>query len=122
MKKIPAIMGLMLLSASAHAEVGGNELILAGVGDCLKEAIGSGSVEDVGDAILLSCREAKARILFGFLATKVRAEVVQDKNGKFENRQFGNNACYHRIADTNGKASDDYRCDLILVTGGAVKE
>jgi hypothetical protein len=122
MKKIVAILGLVLLSAPGQAEVGAKDLTLAGVGDCLREAVSANSLEDGGDAIILSCRAEKARILFNILARKTRAEAVQDKNGKFENRQFGNNACYHRIEDPDGKPANDFRCDLILVTGDALKE
>jgi len=122
MKKIVAILGLTLLSAPGQAEVGAKDLTLAGIGDCLKEAISANALDDGGDAVILSCRAEKAKILFNILAAKVRAETVQDKNGKFENRQFGNNACYHRIEDPDGKTSNDFRCDLVLVTGDALKD
>jgi hypothetical protein len=122
MKKIAFIIGLALLGSPSRAEMGLKDLTLAGVGDCLSEAITANSLEDGGDAIILSCRADKARILFNILAKKVRAEAVQDKNGKFENRQFGSNACYHRIEDPDGKTSNDFRCDLILITGDALKE
>jgi hypothetical protein len=121
MKKIVAILALTLLSAPGQAEVGAKDLTLAGVGDCLKEAISANALEDAGDAMILSCRAEKARTLFNILARKVRVEAVQDKNGKFENRQFGNNACYHRIEDPDGKPANDFRCDLVLVTGDALK-
>ncbi len=115
---IPAI----LIAVPAHAEVGARELTLAGLSECVKEAIGAGSVEDGGGAVILSCNAEKAKILFNFLGKKVPAEVVQDKNGKFENRAFGNNACYHRVEDASGKSANDFRCDLVLVTGDALKE
>ena len=121
MKTIVAVLGLILLSVPCVAEEGAKDLTLAGIGDCLNEAINANSVEDGGDALILSCRAEKAKILFNILARKVRAEAVQDKNGKFENRQFGNNACYHRIEDPDGRTSNDFRCDLVLVTGDALK-
>jgi hypothetical protein len=88
----------------------------------MKEAIATSSVQDTGDALLFSCSAAKAKALYNFLGRKVRAEIVQDRNGKFENRPFGNNACYHRVADQSGKATDDFRCDLVIVTGDALRD
>jgi hypothetical protein len=113
---------LVLLSASAHAQVNSQSITLSAVSDCIKEAIAGGAVQDSGDALLFSCSAAKAKALYNFLGRKVRAEVVQDRNGKFENRPFGNNACYRRVADQSGKAADDYRCDLIMVTGDALRD
>jgi hypothetical protein len=97
--------------------MGAKELTLAGVSDCIKEAIGTSSVESNGPVLIYFCSSANAKTLYNFLGRKVRAEVVQDSNGKFENRPFGNNACYHRIEDPNGKAADDFRCDLLLTVG-----
>jgi hypothetical protein len=45
-------------------------------------------------ALARSCSETKAKTLYNFLGRKVGAQIVQDRNGKFENRQFGNNACF----------------------------
>lgn len=111
---------LLLVASQAHAQIGAKELTLAGVSDCMKEAIGTSSVESNGPVIVFFCSAAKARILYNFLGAKVRADVVQDSNGKFENRQFGNSACYHRIEDPSGKAADDFRCDLLLPVGDAL--
>ena len=108
--------------ASGARQVGARDLTLAGLSDCVKEAMGAGSIEDAGGAVVLSCNAEKAKVLFNFLGKKVPAEVVQDKNGKFENRAFGNNACYRRIEDASGKSANDFRCDLILVTGDALKD
>jgi hypothetical protein len=112
----------VLVAASAHAQIGPKEFTLAGVSDCIKEAIGTSSVEDNGPVIIFSCSATRAKTLFSFLGRKVRVEVVQDRNGKFENRQFGNSACYHRIEEPSGKAADDFRCDLILTIGDALSE
>jgi hypothetical protein len=90
---------------------------MAGVRDCLVEAASANAVEDDGSALVFSCSDAKAKTLYNFLGRKIPAEVVQDRNGKFENRPFGNSACYHRIEDERGKAADDFRCDLILTIG-----
>ena len=122
MKKLIVTACLAFSSFPCQAEVGSKDMTLAGISDCMKEAMSSSTVEDGGDAIILSCNAEKAKVLFNFLGKKVRAEVVQDKNGKFENRAFGNNACYRRIEDSNGTASNEFRCDLILVIGEALKE
>jgi len=95
---------------------------MAAVSDCIKEAIGTGSVENNGPVVIFFCSAAKARILYNFLGSKVHADVVQDSNGKFENRQFGNNACYHRIEEPSGKTADDFRCDLLLTIGDALSD
>ncbi|WP_315705408.1 MULTISPECIES: hypothetical protein [unclassified Bradyrhizobium] len=120
MKKFILFICLALPSASA-AEVGRKELIFAGVNDCLKESVSAGGLEDGGDAIILACKGDKARVLFNMLGGKIQSEVVQDKNGKFENRPFGNNACYRRVEDAGGKTSDEFRCDLVVVTGDVFK-
>ena len=112
----------VLLPASAHAQINPQALTLAGVSDCIKEAIGTSSVEDSGAVIIYSCNAAKAKALYNFVGRKVRTEIVQDRNGKFENRPFGNNACYHRVEDPDGKHTDDFRCDLILGIGDILSE
>jgi hypothetical protein len=100
-----AILGFLFVSTSSLAQINPQ-----------------GSIEDGGPMIIYSCSEAKAKTLYNFLGRKVRAQVVQDRNGKFENRQFGNNACYHRVEDPDGKAADDFRCDLILAVGDILSE
>jgi hypothetical protein len=92
------------------------------VSDCLAEALANNAVDDGGDAISFSCTDAKARTLYNFLGKKIPTKVVGDRNGKFENRAFGNSACYHRIEDRSGNAVDEFRCDLIMVVGDALGE
>ena len=122
MSRLATAFCFMLVTASSHAQTGPKEFTLAGVSDCIKEAIATSSVEDNGQVIVISCSASKAKTLYGFLGRKVPVEVVQDRNGKFENRQFGNSACYHRIEDPNGKAADDFRCDLVLTIGDALSD
>ncbi|HLJ78361.1 MAG TPA: hypothetical protein VKT75_13145 [Acidobacteriaceae bacterium] len=107
----------ILLITTSHAQISQKEITFVGMIDCIKEATTTNSIEDNGEVLILSCNTGKAKVLFNFLGRKVRSEVVQDKNGKFENRPFGNNACYHRIEDAAGKTTDDFRCDLVLVVG-----
>ena len=121
MKRLVLVSCVALVATPGHAQ-SAKELTLAGMSDCIKEAIGTSSVEDSGAVVVFSCNAAKATILFNFLGRKVRIEVVQDKNGKFENRQFGNNACYHRIEDPRGKAADEFRCDVIVTIGDLLSE
>jgi hypothetical protein len=117
MSRWAVVIYFLILTASAYAQINPQALTLAGVTDCVKEAIATSSVEDNGSVIIFSCSAAKAKTLYNFLGRKVRAEIIQDRNGKFENRQFGNNACYHRVEDPSGKAADDFRCDLVLAIG-----
>ena len=112
----------VLVAAPSHAQISAKDLTFAGVTDCMKEAIGTNSVENNGQVIIFFCNTEKAKILYNFLGRKVRSEIVQDRNGKFENRQFGDNACYHRIEDPNGKAADDFRCDLLLTIGDVLSD
>jgi hypothetical protein len=111
-----------IVAVPGHAQISPKEMTIAGMSDCIKDAIGTNSIEDNGPIIVFSCSTAKAKTLYNFLGRKVRAEVVQDKNGKFENRQFGNNACYHRIEEPGGKAADDFRCDLVLTIGDVLND
>src|SRR5579863_8709781 len=104
MRNVAIVMFLMLVAPAGYAQIGTNELTLAGVSDCMKEAISAGSVERNGPTVIFFCNADKAKTLYNFLGRMVRSEIVQDRNGKFENRQFGNNACYHRTADPNGKS------------------
>lgn len=117
MRRLAMVICFVLVTVPSHAQIGAKELTMAGVGDCIKEAISTSSLENNGPVIIFFCSAAKAKTLYNFLGRKVRAEVVQDSNGKFENRPFGNNACYHRIEDPSGKAADDFRCDLLLTVG-----
>jgi hypothetical protein len=104
------------------AQISARSLTLAGVSDCIAEAIATNAVDDDGAIIIFSCNAAKAKTLYNFLGKKIRAEMVEDRNGKFENRAFGNSACYHRIQDQSGNAADEFRCDLILAIGEALGE
>jgi len=122
MRRFAILICFMLVTAPSHAQISAKELTFAGVNDCMKEAIGTSSVENNGSVIIFFCNTEKARTLYNFLGRKVRSEVVQDRNGKFENRQFGNNACYHRIEDPSGKAADDFRCDLLLTIGDVLSD
>ena len=122
MRRLAIVIGFVLVAAPSHAQIGAKELTLAGVSDCIKEAIDTSSFENNGPVIIFFCSAAKAKTLYNFLGRKVRVDVVQDSNGKFENRQFGNNACYHRIEDPSGKAADDFRCDLLLAIGDALSD
>lgn len=120
MYKLLTATCLALIAPTAHAQVTPQTMTLSGISDCIKDAITSGSVEASGDILMFSCNAARAKALYTFIGRKIRAEVVQDRNGKFENRQFGNGACYHQIEDQSGKAADDFRCDLVMVVGDAL--
>ena len=122
MIRIVAVAAILLISTSARAQIGPQAVTSSGISDCMKEAIGNSSVEQNGNALFFSCSETKARVLFNLLARKIQVEVIQDRNGKFENRPFGNNACYHRIEDATGKQADDFRCDLILLIGNSLAD
>jgi hypothetical protein len=117
-----ALAGVAFAASPGAAQINARTLTLAGVSDCLAEALANNAVDDGGDALVFSCTAAKARTLYNFLGKKIRADVVQDRNGKFENRAFGNSACYHRIEDPGGNAADEFRCDLIMVIGDAPHE
>ena len=117
-----AIISFVLMAASVNAQTDSQAMILSGLSDCIRDAISTSSVNANGDAVIFSCSAAKAKALYNFLGNKIHTEVVLDRNGKFENRQFGNNACYHRVEDQNGKAADDFRCDLLLTIGDALSE
>ncbi len=111
---------LVLVPTSVHAQISPQAVTSSGISDCMKEALGNSSVEQNGNALFFSCSATKAKVLFNLLARKIQVEVVQDRNGKFENRSFGNNACYHRIEDSTGKPVDDFRCDLVVLIGDAL--
>ena len=122
MSRLAVVVCFIFVAASADAQINPQAMILSGVSDCIKEAIGTSSVEVNGDVLIFSCTAAKAKTLYNFLGKKFRAEVVLDRNGKFENRKFGNSACYHRVEDQSGKAADDFRCDLIMAIGDALSD
>lgn len=109
-------------ATSSSAQINAHTLTLAGITDCITEAIATNTVEDDGATLTFSCHAAKARTLYNFLGKRIRAEMVQDPNGKFENRAFGNSACYHRIEDQAGHPADEFRCDLIMAIGDALGE
>lgn len=104
------------------AQANGRTPAMAGVNDCIAEAIATNAVDDDGVVIVFSCNAAKARRLYNFLGKKIDAEVVQDHNGKSENLAFGNSACYHRVEDQSGKPADEFRCELVIAIGDALGE
>jgi hypothetical protein len=118
-----AVIGpVLILPVLGYAQTSPKALTIAGVSDCIKEATSTSAVEDNGSVIIFSCSETRAKTLYNLVGRKVPVQIVQDRNGKFENRQFGNNACYHRIEDPSGKSADDFRCDLILGIGDILTE
>jgi hypothetical protein len=117
MRIFAALFCAIFAATSSYAQISERTLTVAGLTDCIAEAIATGSVVDDGPVFVLSCNAAKAKTLFNFLGKKIRAEMVHDRNGKFENRPFGNSACYHRIEDQSGKTADEFRCDLIMAIG-----
>jgi hypothetical protein len=112
----------VLIAASVDAQTDPQAIILSALSDCIRDAIASSSVKANDDLLIFSCSNAKAKILYNFLGNKIPAEAVLDRNGKFDNRQFGNNACYQRVEDQNGKATDEFRCDLILTIGDKLSD
>jgi hypothetical protein len=115
--RIALLSSAMLVATSSDAQITERTLTVAGLTDCITDAIAANSVTSDGSVISFSCTAAKAKTLYNFLGQKIRAEVVYDRNGKFENRPFGSNACYHRVEDEGGKAADEFRCDLIMAIG-----
>ena len=122
MSRLGAVILFVLIAASVDAQTDSQAMILSGLSDCIRDAIATSSVKVNDDILIFSCSAGKAKILYNFLGNKIPAEVVLDRNGKFENRQFGNNACYHRVEDQGGKAADEFRCDLILAIGDTLSE
>ena len=122
MSRLGAVISFVLFATSANAQTDRQAMILSGLSDCITDAIATSSVKVNGDVLIFSCSAAKAKILYNFLGNKIQAEVVLDRNGKFDNRQFGNNACYHRVEDQSGKPADEFRCDLILTIGDKLSE
>jgi hypothetical protein len=113
---------VLIVATSASAQISPQAMTLSGVSDCIKEAIASNTAEPNGSALFFSCSATTAKVLFNLIGRKIQIEAVQDRNGKFENRQFGNNACYHRIEDPTGKPADDFRCDLVLLVGDSLSD
>jgi hypothetical protein len=122
MRRLVAAACVVFTTVPAYAQINPQSLTLSGVSDCIREAIATSSVEANGTALVFSCNAAKAKALYNFLGRTVQAEVVQDRNGKFENRPFGNSACYHHVEDRSGKTADDFRCDLIMAIGDALRD
>jgi hypothetical protein len=118
--RLIAVLCFAIAATSLDAQTGPQGMLLSAISDCIKDAVGLRSVEVGDEAAAFSCEGAKAKILYNFLGNKIRSEVVLDRNGKFENRAFGNNACYHRVEDENGKRADEFRCDLIMTIGDAL--
>ena len=122
MRRLAVVSYFVFAATSSYAQINAKTLTLAGVSDCITEAVATNSVQDDGPVIIFSCNATKAKTLYNFLGRRIRAEVVQDRNGKFENRQFGNSACYHRIEDQSGKTADEFRCDLIMTIGDVLSD
>ena len=122
MRRLAVVSCFVFAATSSYAQINAKTLTLAGVSDCIIEAVATNSVQDDGPVIIFSCNATKAKTLYNFLGRRIRAEVVQDRNGKFENRQFGNSACYHRIEDQSGNTADEFRCDLIMTIGDVLSD
>jgi hypothetical protein len=115
MSRLGAVL-FVLIAASVDAQTDPQAIILSALSDCIRDAIASSSVKANDDLLIFSCSNAKAKILYNFLGNKIPAEAVLDR------RQFGNNACYQRVEDQNGKATDEFRCDLILTIGDKLSD
>jgi len=119
---VSCILFAAFAATPGAAQINARASTLAGVSDCLTEAIAANAVDDDGIVVIFSCNAAKARTLYNFLGKRVRAEMVDDHDGKFENRAFGNSVCYHRIEDEGGNPADEFRCDLVMAIGEALGE
>jgi hypothetical protein len=117
MRRLAIVSCFLFVATPSDAQIDTRTLTLAGVSDCISEAIATDAVEGSGLTVTFSCTATKAKTLYNFLGRKIRTEVVQDRNGKFENRPFESGACYHRVADQEGKTADEFRCDLIIAIG-----
>jgi len=117
MRRVAGLSCVMFVATSSYAQINERTLTVAGLTDCITEAITADSVVNDGSAIIFSCNMGDAKTLYNFVGKKIPTEMIYDRNGKFENRQFGNSACYHRIADKNGKTADEFRCDLVMAIG-----
>jgi hypothetical protein len=122
MRRLSPLVILFLIAVSADAQISSRTMTLSAISDCIKDVIAANAVEDNGGVLIFPCTAARAKALYNFLGQKIRTDVVQDRNGKFENRPFGNNACYHRIEDQNGKSADEFRCDLVMTVGDELKD
>jgi hypothetical protein len=122
MGRLAVVSCLVLVATRCYGQINVRTLTVAGLTDCISEAVATNSVVDDGPLIIFSCNAAKAKTLYNFLGNKIRAEVVTDRNGKFENRPFGNSACYHRVEDQNGRAADEFRCDLVMAIGSILDD
>src|SRR5262249_15125752 len=122
MRRFAMTISFVLAGVPGYAQISPQALTLAGINDCIKEALDAGSVEDDVIALFFPCSTDNDKPLYNFVGRKVRAEIVQDRNEKFENRLFENNAFYPRVEDPSGKTADDFRCDLILTIGEILSE
>jgi hypothetical protein len=118
--KWPLIFCFALLVSPSHAQITPQDVTRAAMRDCVRDAIADNAVDETGAVLVFSCSAAKAKALYNFLGRRVRAEVVQDRNGTFENRPFGNSACYHRIG--GGIDGEDFRCDLVMPIGDVLRD
>jgi hypothetical protein len=104
------------------AQINAATLTLAGMSDCIAEAIATNAVDGDESFVAFFCTAATARTLYNFLGKKIHTETVHDRNGRFENRKFGHSACYHHVEDAAGNPADEYRCDLLMAIGEALGE
>jgi len=121
MSRLAVVFCFVLVAGLSYAQINPKALTLAGMSDCIKDAIGTSSVEDSSSVVIFSCSATKAKTLYNFLGRKVRAEVVQDRNGKFENRQFGDRPVTTESKIRERQAADEFRCDLIMTIGDALQ-
>jgi hypothetical protein len=122
MRRLFATVAFILVAAPAGTQTGPQSMTMSALLDCVKDATSAGDVDHGDTALVFSCSATKAKVLYNFLGRKIKTEIIIDRNGKFENRQFGGSACYHRIEDQTGKAADDFRCDLILAIGDTLED
>jgi hypothetical protein len=61
MRRLIFVIYLVLASAQSPSEIGEKELALAGVNDCIREAIGASSVAGNGPVIVHFCGSDKSQ-------------------------------------------------------------
>jgi hypothetical protein len=76
MSRLAAVLCFILVAASVDAQTDPQAMMLSGLSDCIKDAIGISSVEVNSDSVIFSCNAARAKILYNFLGKKIRAEVI----------------------------------------------
>lgn len=121
MRRVLFAAAISLLAGKATAITISTPLIDSAA-SCITQSVEANRISKNGEYVQFACVGSSAKKMFDQLSRSVASQIVDDQNGTFDNRPFGQSACYHGIKGANGNSDSWFRCDLNLEIGAPLDQ